>query len=471
VPETLVPEALAGAHAALAVNRRHGLTVPQAEMFPGGFLWDTAVIAKGIAVHDPGRAASDILRFLQSQWRGGMLPNEVYFEGMRFRRYAFGYHPDRPEGLTTSGITQPPMIVRAALEVGRRLEPEQRSSFFAAVFPALSRLCSWVLEERVGRNGLAVTIHPFETGMDNRIDLAEAMSEEWSAGGVLGEPLKLAAFTTLGVGRRLWGDGRRVPAEQRTSHRDLLNAFLQTRHIRRFGYDLAAVERSGRGVLIEDVGYNAVLVDAFASLHAMAADLGCPGEPRLTVPPAMTESMDRVAERLDDLWHDDPTGRDGGYYSRNYRTGQLLLRPTVAGLFPLLTTRQAGRVEVLVRTLVDPSKYWTRVAPPSAPVDSEGFTPNRYWRGPAWAFPVDIIETGLELQGLREVSAELRRKYLTRPHGRQHAEYENPLTGEPLGVNGFSPAAALTIRFAQAGSADAHLAARPRRVQGPENPP
>ena len=417
-------------------------------MFRAGYLWDIAVIAKGIAVYDPERAAGELARYLQAQWRSGMLPNEASFDHRPVRRRLHGRHPDSPEGLTTSGITQPPMIVRSALEVGWRLGPPRRAAFYAAVFPRLKRLCRWVLEHRVGRNGLAVVIHPYETGMDNRIDLAEAMAAEW-----LGDDdLPARSIRTVALGgvhavRRLWGDCRVVPVAHRSSNRDVLAAYLQTRHIRRLGYDLAAVEASGRGVLTEDVGYNAVLVDAFGCLQEMADALGRAADPELTIEPAMKAAMHEVAARLEDLWSDTHDGR-GGYAARDYRTGQLSSRPTVAGLYPLLVGGHPDRTTILVETLVDPAKYWTLVPPPSVPADSEGFVPDAYWRGAAWSFPTDIIETGLELRGEPEVAAELRRRYLARPCGTQHAEYENPLTGKPLGAKPFSPAAALTLRLA-----------------------
>ena len=137
-----IPEGLiASARRALELNRLHGLTVPNLKMFRAGYLWDIAVISKGIAVHDPERAAGELVRFLAAQWRSGMLPNEAYFQGHPIRGRLHGRHPDRPRGLTTSGITQPPMIVRSALEVGRRLDPDRRTAFYTAVLPRLKRLC------------------------------------------------------------------------------------------------------------------------------------------------------------------------------------------------------------------------------------------------------------------------------------------------------------------------------------------
>jgi hypothetical protein len=445
-----IPEGLlATAQRALAVNRLYGLTVPHLEMFQAAYLWDVAVITKGISVLDPERAAGDIVRYLQSQWRSGMLPNEAYFEDRPVRRRMYGRHPDSPEGLTTSGITQPPMIVRSALEVGRRLGPSRRSSFYRSVFPQLKHLCRWVLEERVGKNGLAVQIHPYETGMDNRIDLAEAMETEWRTGSdLVHRSARRAALAAVSAARRLWGDCRTVPIGHRSSSGDVLAAYLQTRHIRHLGYDFAAIEASGRGLLVEDVGYNSVLVDAFCCLQELADELGRQDGPGFAIEADMKAAMNRVANRLEDLWCDDPQGRGGGYFTRNYRTGEFSRRPTVAGIFPLLVGRIKDRTRELTKALVDPSKYWTLVAPPSAPIDSEGFAPNEYWRGAAWSFPTDIIETALEVQGDHEIASSLRQKYLRRPLGMHHAEYENPMTGHPLGARPFSPAAALAVRLA-----------------------
>ncbi len=445
---------LATARIVLADNRRGEVTVPHHDLFPAAYLWDTAVTAKGIAVFDPARAAGELLAYLRSQWRSGMLPNEAYLQPAGLRERLFGDHPDRPDGLVTSGITQPMMIGRAVLEVGRRLGREDRRSLFTAAAPALASACRWAFERRIGPGGLAVVIHPYETGMDNRLDLVEAMSREWLSDPGRWARLGVAAGTTLArVVRRLAGDARRIPTEQRSSDAELLAGHLQTRHVHRHGYDLAALLADGRGVLIEDPGFNAVLLDAAACLVDLVHDLpdglrGEVGEWAQGVLPAATESL---AKALEELWFEGSNGVRPGYYARDARTGQLLLRPTVAGLFPLLLDGiPPDRAAALLAALTDPEQYGTPVAPPSAPVDSEGFLPERYWRGAAWSFPLDVLETALVGRGEHEIASRWRRAYLERPWGAEHAEYENPLTGRPLGVLSFSPAAALSIRLAEA---------------------
>lgn len=450
LPSSTAIGVLTSAHRVLSENRRHGLTVPHRRMFPAGYLWDTGVTARGIAVYDPSRAAAEVVRYLQSQWRSGMIPNEVYFHRVAFRERIFGVHPDRPRGLTTSGITQPPWIVRAVLEVGRRLDREAGDRFHAAVIPSLVRWSRWVLDHRIGRRGLAVVIHPYETGMDNRIDLAGAMTQEWLGDDDRFGGLALRGRLAVVAGmRRLWGDTRTVPVAQRSSHADVLTAFRQTQHIRRVGYDLTAIEQSGRGVLVEDVGFNAVLLDAFACLAELAAEAD---DRTLTrwLDDELSSATQRLTEALEGLWVDDPDDAPAGYYGRDYRTGRILARPTVAGLFPLLRSQNPVRTAALIEALTDPRRYWTRVAPPSAPVDSPGFAAEQYWRGAAWPFPVDILETALRAQDEPALAADLRRRYLNRPHAVEHAEYHHPLTGQPLGARGFSPSAALAVRLAAA---------------------
>lgn len=448
MPVLISPAALGSAHQALTSNRRGGITVPHARMFPGAYLWDTALIVKGLAVFDPERAAAEVLALLGAQWRSGMLPNEVHLDGDRMRRLLHGRHEAAPEGIVTSAITQPPTIVRSVLEVGRRLDRERRDAFHRIAFPALARLCRWVLTERVGSGGLAVVLHPYETGMDNRTDLADAMAAHWLGAAAVPEQVpRRGALTLLAAARRSVGDLRTVPLAHRSSHQDVLAAYLQTRHIRRYGYDLGAIEASGRGVLIEDVGYNAVFLDALGCLRELAAEPGLPD-----LDDVLGASADRayeaVAQALDGLWQPGDGSTAAGYTSRDHRTGELLAGEHVATLYPLLVERRPERIRAMVDAIADPARFGTRIALPSMAADSARFTPDRYWQGPVWPFPTDIVHTALTLHGEHELAADLRRRYLTRPGAEHHAEYDNPLTGAALGARPFSPSAALAIHFA-----------------------
>src|SRR5882724_6598914 len=106
---------LAKARQILKDNDRGGYTIPSARLYPFQWNWDSGFIALGLAYHRPERAIEEIRRMFQGQWRTGLLPH------INFHQVDPGYFPgpevwgtqaiaDRPPGVLTSGITQPPVF-------------------------------------------------------------------------------------------------------------------------------------------------------------------------------------------------------------------------------------------------------------------------------------------------------------------------------------------------------------------------
>jgi hypothetical protein len=95
-------------------------------------LADAAYIAIGWSWLDPVRAATELESLLAGQWQDGRVPHIVFHPGVPEDAYFPG-----PSfwGGPTSGITQPPLHARAALEVAQRGGGEQ---FLRRVFPRLA---------------------------------------------------------------------------------------------------------------------------------------------------------------------------------------------------------------------------------------------------------------------------------------------------------------------------------------------
>ena len=120
------------AEAVLTANWTGGSTVPSRRQYPHQWGWDAAYIAIGWSWLDPARAATELESLLAGQWEDGRVPHIVF-------------HPDVPEdayfpgpsfwGRPTSGITQPPLHARAALEVAERGAGDD---FLRRVFPRLA---------------------------------------------------------------------------------------------------------------------------------------------------------------------------------------------------------------------------------------------------------------------------------------------------------------------------------------------
>jgi hypothetical protein len=190
------------AEAVLAGNWSGGSTVPSRRQYPHQWGWDAAYIAIGWSRVDPARAATELESLLAGQWTDGRVPHIVF-------------HPDVPEdayfpgpafwGGPTSGLTQPPLHARAALEVASR-SPDGKA-FLARVFGRLAAQHAYLAERRdAGGGGLAAIVHPWESGLDN--------SPAWDA------PLAAVELPPEGVepyGRR---DRRHVDAAERPSDAD-----------------------------------------------------------------------------------------------------------------------------------------------------------------------------------------------------------------------------------------------------------
>jgi hypothetical protein len=119
--------------------------VPSRSLYPHQWSWDSAFIAIGRSWYDQQRAQTELETLFKGQWANGMLPHIVfnpavapgsYFPGPEF------WQSDRasgcPDGVATSGITQPPLHAAAALEVYRHAaDPPEALAFLERLYPKL----------------------------------------------------------------------------------------------------------------------------------------------------------------------------------------------------------------------------------------------------------------------------------------------------------------------------------------------
>ena len=190
---------LAGAESVLALNWTGTSTVPSRRQYPHQWGWDAAYIAFGWAWIDQARAARELESILSGQWADGRVPHivfhagvpeDAYFPGPAFWRSAEA--PDGPDGAVTSGLTQPPLHARAALEVALHARDGDRAdAFLRRVFPRLAAQHAYLARRRdAGGAGLAAIVHPWESGLDD--------SPSWD------EPLRAVALPP-GAWRRTSG--------------------------------------------------------------------------------------------------------------------------------------------------------------------------------------------------------------------------------------------------------------------------
>ncbi|HWB38893.1 MAG TPA: trehalase family glycosidase [Candidatus Saccharimonadales bacterium] len=428
------------AKAVLAKNDRGLYTQPASNLYPHQWLWDSCFVAIGLRHLDVERAKTELSSLMRGQWHNGMLPNIIFRDDPQYRTdrniWRSWLNPFAPNDVTTTGITQPPMLAEAVVRVGEKLKWPERRSWYRMMYPGLLAYHQWLYKERDPHNeGLVLLIHPWEAGLDNSppwmAEMREHLMPLWIR---IIEKTKLDRVINLF--RR---DTRSVPIDQRFSTVEALAVFDVQRRLRRKNYDINKVLDHSL-FAIEDLSFNSIFIRANQHLREIATSI------REDLPGDLLESMDKTEKAFEGLW--DPYSSQ--YYSRDFITHRLLKTPSIATLLPLYSggiTQE--RAEELVRLLESDQQFGPTYPVPSVPISSYWFHSKLYWQGPSWVNMNWLIIDGLKRYGFKDHAAALTETTLEMVAKSGCYEYFDPLTGEPAGAKGFSWTAALALDLAQ----------------------
>lgn len=431
---------VASAAAVLTENDRGAYTQPAQGLYPHQWLWDSCFTAIGLRHTDPERAQTELKSLLRGQWSNGMLPNIIFRDDAQYRTdrqvWASWLSPYAPPAVTTTGITQPPMLAEAVVQVGKKLPAAERRLWYKQMYRPLVDYHSWLYEDRDPHGeGLVLQIHPWETGLDNTPPWMHELHTHQLAWWVQAvETLKLAPIINLF--RR---DTKSVPSDERFSAVEVLALFDAQRRLKRKHYDIDRI--LSRGLFaIEDVSYNSIFIRANQHLKDIADYIKRP------LPSELTDKMDKSAAALEELW--DPY--DGQYYSRDFITHNLIKVPSIGTLLPLYSGAIGQEnADQLVKLLENANMFGTAFPVPSVPVDTPEFHRKLYWQGPSWVNTNWLIIDGLERYGYHDHAAALRDSTIDMVTSNGFHEYFDPLDGTPAGGENFSWTAALFTDLVQ----------------------
>lgn len=429
----------------LAINDHGSYTIPAAGLYPHQWLWDSCFTAVGLRHLDVERAKLEILSLLRGQWANGMVPHVILSPTLRDERgkrlrnayiWRSWLNPNAPDDVSTSGITQPPMLAEAVVRIGEKLKWPERRAWFKMVYPALLLYHQWLYSERDPHHeGLVLQIHPWETGLDN--------SPPWMAelhGHLLPWWIRLLRNlhldTVFGWFR---SDRKFVAADERESNVEALAVYDIQRRFRRKAYDFDKIIDHSL-FAIEDLSFNSIFIRANKHLKYIAKSI------REDLPDELLEAMSKSEKTFEQLW--DPFASE--YFSRDFVSHRLLKESSVAALLPLYAgCISQERADILVRLLENEHRFGPAYPVPSAPLDSPWFKPTSYWQGPAWINMNWLIIDGLKRYGFTDHAEALRESTLEMIEHSGFFEYFNPLTGDGAGTDNFSWTAALTIDLSQ----------------------
>jgi hypothetical protein len=433
------------AKAVLEHNNHGTYTIPASGLYTDQWLWDSCFIAIGLRHYDVERAKIEILSLLRGQWSNGMLPHMIlnpnsvntFNKHLRNNKiWRSWINPMAPEDVSTSGITQPPVVAEAVVRIGEKLPWPERRSWYKIVYEPLLAYHEWLYRERDPHNeGLVLQIHPWETGLDNTppwmAQLHEHLLPWW---------IRAIRVTRLDIAIGWFrNDTHYVPIEQRESTIEGLAAYDMQRRFRRKGYDFYKIIDHAL-MAIEDLTFNSIFIRANTQLRHIARSI------RTDLPQELLENMKKTEESLEQLW--DPFSSE--YFSRDFVTHHFLKESSIAALMPLYAgCIDQKRAEILVRALENAHRFGPAFPVPSVPLDSVWYNGKTYWQGPTWINMNWMIIDGLKRYGFKDHAAALRESTLELITKSGFYEYFDPVTGEPAGAPMFSWTAALTIDLFQ----------------------
>lgn len=430
------PDLLESAKAVLEMNNQGTYTTQSGPDYPHQLLWNSCFVAIGLRHYDLNRAKTEVLSLLAGQWHNGMVPNIIFSADPNYVRDSVVWNsslsPDSPDGIATSGITQPPMLAEAIVKIGAKLKSSERKAWYKQTYPALLAYHEWFYAERDPHNsGLVVAVHPWETGLDNTPPCVQEMHDHHLTLWIKTiKNLRLGpVFKFLKIGTN------HTPYGTKINIVDSLAMYSAQRQLRRKNYDIAKVLRKSL-FSIEDLSFNCILVRANQHLTDIASYI------KEAVPPELAEHMQKTQDGLDQLWDD----YSGQYYSRSSATQGFLKQSTIATMFPLYaSTISNNKAKQLVRLLENQYSFGTAFPVPSVPISSTWFDPNNYWQGPTWINANWLIIDGLKRMGFDDHAKVLTQSTLELVKKYGFYEHFNPINGEPAGDVNFSWTAALTI--------------------------
>jgi glycogen debranching enzyme len=427
VAAALLPDA----ESVLEANWTGASTVPSRRQYPHQWGWDAAYIAFGWAWIDQARAAQELESILRGQWADGRVPHivfhagvpeDAYFPGPAF--WASSAAAGGPDGATTSGLTQPPLHARAALEVALHARDAERAdAFLRRVFPRLAAQHAYLAGRRdAGGAGLAAIVHPWESGLDD--------SPSWD------EPLAAVELPAGGVAPYERRDREHVDPSERPSDAWYDRFVHLARAYRDGGYaDDGLAQRAA--FLVEDPLFNAIWLwstHALADIAALIAE--DPGPYRESAAAIHAGLMGR-------LWD---AGR-GRFLARDLHAGRLVDRRTVGTLAPLLDPDLPADVaRGLAAELASPHfRSEAGIGTASYDLLAADADARRYWRGPVWANLNWLLARGLRQHGLDADADALDAVTLQLVTGAGMREYFDPHTGAGRGSSDFSWTAAVVV--------------------------
>ncbi|HEY4190801.1 MAG TPA: trehalase family glycosidase [Candidatus Limnocylindrales bacterium] len=423
-----------GARGVLDANWLGASTLPSRTLYPHQWSWDSAFIALGRSWYDEARAQQELRSLFRAQWADGRVPHivfnpsvgeEAYFPGPAFwqssKRSAAA-----PRDVETSGITQPPIHARAALEMHRHArDVEASKAFLGWLYPRLVAEHDYLADRRrpTGTD-LPVIVHPWESGLDN--------SPVWD------RDLTQIAIPSGGLPAYLRHDLDHANAADRPTNEAYDRFVYLAAAYRDTGYDDARLLDTVP-FLVAGPLFNAIHLWSTHALAEIAMVVGAD-------PTRHREDAQRIHDALlSELWDPDMRRFCALDVVRRERSAEDTIVSFAPLLDPDLPADQLASIMGDLRSAHFHPDRPTGYVAPSYDLLGTGFDERRYWRGPIWINTNWLLWAGLTQHGQTAEADQILLSSLHVVAQSGFHEYFDPFGGAGFGTDGFGWTAALTL--------------------------
>ncbi len=415
-------------------------TRPSQALYPHQWSWDSAFSAVGRAWSDPERARQELENLFDAQWSTGMVPSIVFDPGAPASAYFPGpdiwqasRSPAAPRGRPTSGITQPPIHARAALQIHQQAPPAQRAASLAwleRLYPRLVAQQRYLASARdPDGTGLAAIVHPWESGLDD--------SPAWDRDF---DRIVVPAGALPPYRRR---DLEHAAAADRPTDADYARFLYLLTLEREVGYDDARVLATSPFLIVDPL-FNAIWLWSEHALAEIAGLVGADPAPHLAAARRIHNAL------IGKLW----VAARKRFCAWDVRRDQREPEDTIVSFGPLLDPDLPPPiVAAICRELESPSFHprqrGIHYLVPTYDERAADFDPERYWRGPIWLNTNWLLWHGLRQHGRTRLAEEIVASSVALVRQSGFREYFDPLDGSGHGSDRFSWSAALCIDMVQ----------------------
>ncbi len=410
-----------------------GYTRPAEGIYPLQWSLDSSFATYGYSHYDVPKAITELRTFFKGQWSNGFLPHII------FQRKVKHYFPNEdfwesknvtdksPRDISTSGITQPPIIAMAIWHVYKRLKMEGEEGahvFLDEFYPKLYKLHKYFHQHRDPENwGLVTIYHPWESGFDN--------SPRWD------EPLRTISPKGLPEYERV--DTRYVDESNRPSDEDYDRYVYLALELKKKNYDDELIYRD-HPFKVKDKVTSSVLYMADKRLKFMAE---ASGRDTSEINKWLTTFEQNLNSKL---WN----AEKKLFYDFDLNKNDYIKVKTAGALMPfttgILSRQQVDDIYEHIKSgdFCGDASCKIELVPSNA-ISESTFDHDYYWRGPIWINVNWFLWKGFKEYEMKDEADHIKRHLLKLMQKEGFWEYYSPSTGKGTGAKDFSWTAALAI--------------------------